>query len=262
MKRLLLLLCAVFLFSSAATFGQEPEIDNIVAGIYVRDSVVDDAITDMSMTALVYSRKLDGDGSIKEEDRFYKTYYFKDSLYKVDYAEYVLPGSDVTPDEEAKLQKKAAERAKEARKRRKKGRARDANIDALRPFAPGVRSYYRYALVGIEELDGLPCYHVTAQTDSQDVTFYVGDWWFETESLNPVYARFTSSKLPSKMSIFDMEMNWMPTSTGYWLPGRFYVHGKGQVLILIKFHFEGEEIFSDYKINQGYPDSFFREEED
>lgn len=251
----LLFSCAIVLVFASISSAQNATIDDIVEGVYLRDSAKHAVITDLTMEAESYSRKLSGDGKVKEEKKFLKTYYFKRPLFKVVFHEYFLDG-------EKQSEKKLEDQIKDAKKRREKGRTRDATIDPLKLFYPDARGDYDFELVGIEQKEGVECYHITADCRLEDDKLLEGEFWFTTAGFNPVYVEFHPAKMPSVIKQLDMKRTYQEVVDGWWLPKHFYLRGRGKVMIFIKFNFAVEEFYSDYKINTGLDDSFFKEAED
>lgn len=254
MMHIVVSVLAVVLMAGVAC-AQDATADEIVQGAYERDSAMHAAISDLTMTAESYSRKLSGDGEVKEEKKFLKTYYFMRPLFKVDFHEYILDG--VKQDE-----KKLDEQIKEAKERRKKGRTRDATIDPLKLFYPDARGDYTFELIGVEQKEGVSCYHIIADCQLEDDKLLEGEFWFTTEGFNPVHAEFHPAKMPSAIKRLNMKRTYAKAVDGWWLPKYFYLRGNGKVMIFIKFNFEVEEYYADYKINSGLDDSFFKEAED
>ncbi len=243
------------LLAPTIAWGQQMEIDKIVEGAYLRDSTARAGMADLTMTAESFARRLTGDNAVKEEKKFLKTYYFKDTLFRVDFLEYSLDG---VRQDSAKL---AAE-IKDAAERRKKGRMRDATIRPLEPFSPEHRADYEFALIGTEEKQGRQCYRVEAECLRDDQNLLTGQYWFETTGLNLVYTEFRPAKLPSPLKQLDMQMWFAPAADGIWLQERFHLLGRGQVMLFIKFRFEVEERYYDHAINTGLTDYFFKEKRD
>jgi hypothetical protein len=229
------------------------DIEEVIAGACERDSIRRAEVGDLTMLAESYSRKLTGDGEVKEEKKFFKNYYFKDSLFKVEFLEYYL--EDELQDEK-ELEKQIAE----AIERRKKGRSRDASINPIEPFYPENRQHYRFSMPGIEKQHGCICYHIVAECLVEDENLFEGDYWFEVNWLNLAHTEFRPAKMPSKIKQMDMTMSYAPVEEGYWLPVGFHLRGRGKVLVFIKFNFEVEEKYSKHKINVGLADDFFAED--
>jgi hypothetical protein len=256
MIRQAVLLLAMLLILPGYVWCQEDlEIEQVIAGAYARDSIKRAEVGDMTMYAESYARKLSGDGEVKEEKKFFKNYYFKDTLFKAEFLEYYLEG-------QLQDEKKLQEQVKEAAERRKKGRNRDASINPMEAFYPENRHHYVYSMPGIEKQHGCVCYHITAECMSDEEELLEGDFWFEAEGLNLVHGEFRPAKMPSKIKQMDMTMSFAAAEDGYWLPAGFYMRGRGKVLIFIKFNFEVEEKYSQHKINVGLTDDFFAEDGD
>lgn len=231
------------------------EIDQVIAGGVQRDSINRAEVKDMTMEAVSYSRSLTGDGEVKEEKKFIKNYFFKDSLFKVEFLEYY---KDSVLQDDKELQKEI----KEAAERRAKGRNRDASINPMEPFYPENRQHYRFSMPGVEVKRGCVVYHVVAECMIEDENLYEGDFWFEVKWLNLIYAEFHPAKMPSKIKQLDMIKSFAPVEHGYWLPTGFSLRGRGKVLMFIKFNFEVEERYSKHEINVGLTDEFFAEDDD
>ncbi|MFH1699412.1 MAG: hypothetical protein ABIE07_02395 [Candidatus Zixiibacteriota bacterium] len=240
---------------SAVTQAQDFDLEDIIDGIYLRDSSIQADIKDLTISVEAYSRKLSGDGDIKEEAKFLKTYYFKDTLFAVKFLEYYKDGEKQSDEELAKQEKEAV-------KKMKKDNSRDAQANPIDPFYPEFRAKYRFDLMGNESKNGYECYHIFADCRDEDERLIEGDFWFEIDNLNLVETEFKPSKLPGPLKQLDMVQTRKPTETGYWLPASFYLRGRGKVMIFIKFNFEAEELYSDYKINTGLTDDIFGEDND
>jgi len=247
----------IFLLSGGFVLGlaltaSAVDVGDVVESAYRRDSLVRAEIIDLTMEAVSFSRKLAGDGSVKEEKEFLKTYYFKDSLFAASFHEYYLDG--VRQDE-----KKRAEQVREDEKRRRQGRGRDASINPLAPFSPENRQHYRITLLDNESRQGVDCYHINADCLVEDENLLEGDFWFDREGFNLVYAEFHPAELPSPLKQLDMVQSRIRHESGYWLPDRFYLRGRGKVMLVIKFAFEVEEQYSNHRLNAGLSDELFKE---
>ena len=231
------------------------EIEEVIAGACLRDSITRAEVGAMTMKAESYSRKLSSDGRVEEEKKFLKDYYFKDTLFKETYNEYYLDGQKQS-DEELQSQ------IKEAAERRRKGRSRDASIRPLAPFYPENRGHYVFSMPGVEMQHGCVCYHIKADCRADDENLLEGDYWFEVNNLNLVYAEFRPARMPSKIRQLDMTMSYAPVEHGYWLPVGFHLVGRGKVLVFIKFNFEVEEKYSQHRVFVDLTDDFFREAND
>ena len=230
-------------------------VEDIVEAAYLRDSIQRSEINDLMVSAESFARKLSGDGKVKEEKKFTKTYYFKDTLFKAEFHEYYKKG-------EKQNDKDLQKEIEEARKRREKGRIRDASIRPLLPFCPDLRSNYEFELHGTETRQDYRCYRVEARSKVEAEDQLEGEFWIEMENYNLVYAEFHPAKMPGPIKQLDMQMSYAPTVDGYWLMERFHLYGRGKVMIFIKFYFEVEEFYSDYRINTGLSENIFKEVSD
>lgn len=243
--------CSLFLLLSASA-DELPPVNDIIEAAYLRDSTLRAAINDLTIAAESYSRKLKGDGEIKEEKKFFKTYYFKDTLFKTEFHEYYK-------DDEKQNEKELLKEIEEARKRREKGRSRDASVKPLLPFYREHRENYEFNLMGIETKQDRKCFQVDTRSLIEDEDLLEGRYWIETKNHNLIYAEFHPAKLPGPIKQLDMQMTYAPISDDYWLMERFYMYGRGKVAIFIKFYFEVEELYFDYRINTGLSDEIFKE---
>lgn len=256
MLRIVLPAVAAMILCVGAIHAQDSlDVDQIIRGAVRQDSITRTGAGAWEMDAVSYVRKLGGDDEVKEEKKFLKTYYFKDSLFKAEFHEYYLDGRLQSQKELDKEIRKAAER-------RKKGRGRDASVNPMEPFYPENRDKYIFTLVGTELTHGCIAYHIIADCLVEDENLFEGDFWFEINHLNLLHAEFHPAKLPSKIKKLDMIKDYAPVEAGYWLPVGFRLHGKGQVLLLIKFNFAVEERYSGWEVNRDLPDSFFEENHD
>jgi|WetSurMetagenome_2_1015567.scaffolds.fasta_scaffold369922_2 hypothetical protein len=227
-------------------------LDQIVDGAYHRDSTDRANIVDWKATSETFSRRLNDDSTVKEEKKFLKTYFIKDSLCAEQFQEYYLDGKK---QDEKSLESEARDSAKA----RRKGRSRDLSANPIKPFYPNLRREYDFTLAGSETKDGYACYHVGATGKIKDQNRIDGDFWFETDSLRLVQADFHPSKLPTAIKYLNMTMIYAPTSQGNWLPARFHLSGFGRVLLFIKFRFSVDETYSNHAVNIGLTDEIFRE---
>lgn len=253
-RRILAGLCVAFL--CAPLFGQATlDIEQVIENAYQADHSFRTETADFTMMVESYARRLKGDGEVKEEKKFSKKYYYKDSLFKQEILEYYLDG-------EKQDDKKLKEQIKEAKERKKKGRSRDGSINSMKPFYPDQRENYLFSMPGVEKKNGFECYHIIADCRLDDDQLLEGDYWFETKNQNLVYAEFRPAKMPSRIKNLDMEMEYGLTADSVWLPKRFHLKGNGKVMIFIKFNFEVEEFFSDHQLNTGLSDDLFQESAD
>jgi hypothetical protein len=255
MRTAISFLVMLLLWSAVGRCQNDLDIEEVITGAYTRDSLTRSEIGVMMMEAESYSRSLKGDGEVKEEKKFLKNYYIKDTLIKAEFLEYYL-------DSELQDEKELQKQIKEARERREKGRNRDASINPMTPFYPENREHYLFSMPGVEKQHGCICYHVKAECQIEDEDLLEGDFWFEVNDLNLVHAEFHPAKMPSKIKQLDMKKSYAPVEYGYWLPVGFHLRGRGKVMIFIKFNFEVEERYSKHKINVEVPDDFFVEESD
>ncbi len=252
--RMLWLIVAALVCAGAGWSQDTLDIEQIIEGAFTRDSVTRAEVGAMKMQAESYVRNLKGSGEVKEEKKFIKSYYFKDTLFKAEFHEYYRDGE---LQDEKELQKEI----QEAKERREKGRNRDASINPMEPFYPQNRQHYVFTLAGTVTKRGCICYRVLAECLEEDEDLLEGEYWFEVNWLNLVYAEFHPSKMPSKIKQLDMVKSFAPVEHGYWLPVGFKLRGRGQVLLFIKFNFEVEERYSGHKINLELPGDFFAEDE-
>jgi len=245
MRRIVLpALMALTLCCGAAHSQDSLDVDQIIRGAITQDSITRAEAGAWEMDAVSYVRKLGGDDEVKEEKKFLKTYYFRDSLFKAVFHEYYRDG-------ELQSQKELDKEIQEAAERRRKGRGRDASVNPMEPFYPEK-----------ELTHGCIAYHIIADCLEDDENLFEGDFWFEINHLNLLHAEFRPAKLPSKIKMLEMIKDYAPVEAGYWLPVGFRLHGKGQVLLLIKFNFAVEERYSRWEIDRDLPDTFFEENSD
>ena len=255
MNRFVVLAVVLAAMTAPPARSQTMETETIVDGVYLRDSTQRAQIKDLSMAVESYVRKLAGDGAVKEEKRFLKTDYFKDTLFRVDFHEFYLDG---VRQDSAALTKQARADAD----RRRKGRSRDANINPTEVFYPRNRSNYEFTLKGTETREGRLCYHIGADCLVAKDSLLEGEYWFETEGMNLVYTEFHPAKLSGPLKQLDMQMWYAPGPEGYWLPMKFHLFGGGRAMLVIKFNFEVAERYFDHRVNTGLTDSFFKETTD
>ncbi len=254
MKTRTVLVLAALWLAAGAVYGQtQLDIEQVIAQACRRDSLTRADVRDLVMSAESYSRTLKSDGKIKEEKKFCKTYFIKDSLSRTEFHEYYLDGQRQSAEE---LEKQI----KEDEKRRKGGSNRDASVNSVMLFYPQNRQHYIFSMPGIEVRQGYTCYHVKADCLEENENLLEGDFWFEVDNFNLVEADFHPTQLPTAIRKLDMAMIYAPTETGYWLPRSFRLKGKGRALLIIKFNFEVEEKYSQHKINVGLTDDFFAED--
>lgn len=249
------MIVALVTCASVAGAQDSLDVDQIIRNAVRQDSLMRAEIGAWEMDAVSYVRKLGGNDEVKEEKKFLKTYYFEDSLFKVVFHEYYLNG--VQQD-----QKELDKQIREAAERRKKGRNRDASVNPMEPFYPENRGKYIFTLAGKELTHGCIAYHIIAECLEEDEDLYEGDFWFEINHLNLLRAEFRPARLPSKLKMLEMTKNYAPVEAGYWLPVGFRLHGKGQVLLFIKFNFAVEERYSKWEIKLDLPDTSFEETSD
>jgi hypothetical protein len=241
--------------TAATALSRTMEIETIVDGVYLRDSTQRAQIHDLTMTVESYSRKLTADGEVKEEKKFLKTDYLKDTLFQVHFHQYFLNG--IRQDDAALLKEARADAD-----RRRRGRSRDVNFNPVEVFYPEKRSNYEFTLKGVETREGYACYHIIADCLVEKDSLIEGEYWFETEGLNPACVQFHPAKLPNPLKQLDMEMWYAPDDAGRWLPIKFQLLGRGKVMLFIKFNFEVDEKYFDHRINTGLSESFFKETAD
>lgn len=256
MTRVLLsVLAALSLCLGAARAQDSLDVDRIIRGAVRQDSLTRAGAGAWEMEAVSYVRKLGGDDEVKEEKKFLKTYYFKDSLFKAEFHEYYLDG-------QLQSQQELDNEIRAAAERRKKGRGRDASVNPMEPFYPENRDKYIFTLAGKELTHGCIAYHIIADCLVDDENLFEGGFWFEINHLNLLHAEFRPAKMPSKIKTLEMIKDYAPVEAGYWLPVGFRLRGKGQVLLFIKFNFAVEERYSRWEVNRDLPDSFFEENRD
>jgi len=251
--RTMLVMVALLLAVGAVCGQTQLDIEQVIAQACRRDSLNRADVHDLVMSAESYGRTLRGDGTIKEEKLFFKTYYFKDSLFRTEFHQYYLNGQLQGAEE---LQKQV----KEDEKRRKEDHNRDASVIPVELFYPRNRQHYIYSMPGIEVRQGYTCYHVKAECLEESENLLEGDFWFEVDDFNLVEADFHPARLPTTIRKLNMTMVYGPAVTGYWLPMSFCLEGRGKALLVIKFNFEVEEKYTRHKINVGLTDDYFSED--
>jgi hypothetical protein len=256
MRRFVPLAVTAVLFCAGLAYPQDSlDVDQIIRNAVRQDSITRAEVGTWEMDAVSYVRKLGGDGEVKEEKKFLKTYYFRDSLFKAVFHEYYRDG-------ELQSQKELDKEIKEAAERRRKGRNRDASVNPMEPFYPENRGKYIFTLAGKELTHGCIAYHIIADCLEENEDLLEGDFWFEINHLNLLHAEFRPAKLPSKIKMLEMTKDYAPVEAGYWLPVGFRLRGKGQVLLFIKFNFAVEERYSKWEVNLDLPDTLFEENSD
>ena len=260
-----LLIIAILSFGLISA-GDLPDIEDLVHDIYLRDSLQKSDIGDLTVSAISFSRKLSGKDEVKEEKRFIKKYFFKDTLFREEVLEFYLDGK-------LQDQENLDDQVRKAKKKREKGQMRDASMNPLEPFVLYKQKMHEFALISVEAKNGYDCYHIGVRGKKSDPDILEGDYWFEINGLNPVYAEFHPTKLPGPIKQLDMQMSYAPvnkpspngdnaTVDQYWLPSRFHLYGRGRVLLFIKFRFEVEETYSNPIFDCNLDESFFMEDED
>ncbi|MDD4051836.1 MAG: hypothetical protein PHR28_08065 [candidate division Zixibacteria bacterium] len=255
MNRFIVVAAVLAALTAPPARSQTIETEIIVDGVYLRDSTQRAQIKDMTMSVESYSRKLTGDGAIKEEKEFLKTDYMKDTLFRANFHEFYL---DSVRQDSAAL----AGQARDDADRRREGRFRDANINPTEVFYPSHRSNYEFTLKGTETKEGRACYHIVADCLVDKDSLLEGEYWYETEGMNLVYAEFRPARLRGALKQLDMQMWYAPGPDGYWLPMKFHLLGRGRAMLVIKFNFEVAERYFDHKVNTGLTESFFKETTD
>jgi hypothetical protein len=252
MMKAITIFASIILCLSAVIGAADIALEDIIDGAYRRDSCMYADIKDLTISVEAYGRKLSSDGDVKEEVKFLKTYYFKDTLFAVEYTEYYKDG-EKQPDKEL------AKQQKEAIKKLKKGKTRDARANPIDPFYPKFRDKYRFDFIGTESKNGYECYHIFAECLEENEELVEGDFWFDIDELNLTVTEFRPAKLPGPLKQLDMVQTRKLTETGYWMPDNFHIYGRGKVMIFIKFYFEAEEFYTNHKFNSGLTDDIFGE---
>ena len=135
----------------------------------------------------------------------------------------------------------------------------------IEPFYPENRDLYEITYAGIEKdnIEGYTCYHFKVIALEKDEQLINGDFYFDTETFNPVKIDFSPAKLVNKMMFKMNEMNmsvtYGPADNFYWLPIRFDITGKGKAMFLIGVKFSGTEYYHNPVINDPDAEQYFED---
>lgn len=202
------------------------------------------------------------EGIFKEKVRLIKKIYVKylsdTSLIHEEYIEFYKDGK---LQDENKLKKEAKDRIEKKQKRK----TRDVSFSMIEPFYPENRDLYEITYAGIEKdnIEGYTCYHFKVIALEEDEQLINGDFYFDTETFNPVKIDFSPAKLVKKMMFkmneMKMSVTYGPADNFYWLPIRFDITGKGKAMFLIGVKFSGTEYYHNPVINDPDAEKYFED---
>lgn len=246
--------------STAQSMPDPPSTDSLIAGIRARLALCDTQWTDMTYIATTHERRLDSDGTIKEEKTF-RTRVYARSDQEREVLEAMWKNGE--PVSEKTLRKEGEKREEERRgragnkedRKEKRGARRDVGI--LEPFAAENSDRYLFSDIVGDTIHGVATWRITVapQEDSEDLVR--GTAWVRTDTYDAVAEEYEPAKLPNKMQALAFELEYEPVGIGCAMPQYFHIAGHGKVLIFIKFNFEAEVIIDSVEINPGLPDSLF-----
>ena len=201
------------------------------------------------------------EGIFKEKVRFIKKVYVKylpdTSLIHEEYIEYYKEG-------ELQDEKKLESEAKDRIEKKKKRKAKDISFSMLEPFYPENRKLYDISYNGItdEIIENYTCFHFKVNALEESDSLINGDFYFDTETFNPVKVDFTPAKLTKKFmfKLKEMAMSVLYEPSGIddlWLPVRFDISGKGKAMFFIGVKFSGMEYYRNPVINDSTVEKYF-----
>jgi hypothetical protein len=256
--------CVLIIFLALPSFGQSGEgakLDSIVNRVIaVRDAEIA-AINNLTLDAVSYEKREDGDGNVKETKKYIKKVHLKKVdggkyTYREEYSGYFING---VRQDDKQLPKVAEERAD----RKKKRGGKDISFDIVSVLRPDMKKYYIVKFEGIAEkpVNGFECFKVRAVADSGNVPDAIRDtlvnilYYVDIVSYHVVKAEFAPANLISKfmfkMNTLDMSLEYEPYDETIWLPARFHIKGRAKAMYIMGIYFEGEEDYSNAVVNGG-----------
>ncbi len=240
--------------------GIDPEaiIDRIVT---IEKRMMTD-VRYISYDAEYVEGKLNDEGVFEEKIRFIKKIYVKyftdTALIHEEYLEFYKDGKAM---DEGNMKKEAKDRTEKKQKRKTK----DISSSMIEPFYPENRELYDISYEGIseEKVDGFICHYFKVSAKEEDEQLINGDFYFDTETFNPVKIDFSPAKLVKKfmfkMKEMKMSVTYGPSDDFYWLPNRFDISGKGKAMFFIGVKFAGTEYYRNPLINDPEAENYFEE---
>lgn len=200
------------------------------------------------------------EGVFEEKIRFVKKIHIKylaDTAYM--HEEYLEFYKDGKAQNEGQMKKESRDRLEKKKKRKSK----DISCSLIEPFYPENRDLYEITYVGVEDnkIESYTCYHFKVFAKEESEELINGDFYFDTESFNPVKIDFTPAKLTKnlmfKMKELNMSVTYQMFDNSYWLPSRFDISGKGKAMFFIGVNFSGTEYYRSPVINDPDAEKYF-----
>ncbi len=222
-------------------------------------------INDLNIDAVMFERRTNSKGEIKEEKKFIKKIYaqkINDSLrVHMDFLEYYKDG-EIQPEDELR------EEYEEKMERQKKGNRRDISTDITEPLKPDMRPLYDIEYKGLADtlINGYTCHIIRVDAREEADSLINCTYYIDTATFNVVRAEFEPADLPGglmfSLKTMQMNINYAPVTDSLWLTRKFTLEGHGKAALFVGVHFEMEETYGGYAINRGIPDSIFIENQE
>lgn len=261
MRKVIFLFLFPVLISAAAASAQDNGIDPsaIIERIIAVEKKQSEAVQTVTFDAEYIEGEIKDEG-FKEKVRFLKKVYIKyetdTALFNEEYLEYYKEG-------ELQSQEKLEKEVNERDKKKKKRKAKDISYSMLAPFYEENSEFYDIVYRGTTtEIDeNYTCHHFKVTAKEEEDKYINGDFYFDSESFNPVRVDFSPAKLTKKtmfkMKELKMTILYAAAENGFWFPSQFDVSGKGKAMFFIGVKFAGTEYYRNPVVNSPGVDEKF-----
>ena len=237
-----------FLFTPLA---QAQEIGEIVENIYQRTLQQEsqlDSLGDYSHVQKVHFTKLDGDGEVDEQSKreFVVKVHNRDQRHRELVAAYDFKDDhwiDVIEEEKSK---------------KMKAQTHSQKFSLTEMVGPEERKNYKFRLADENTINGYGTIKIFVEPLEEDEDRFKGELWLNKTDYSLIKARLIPSEFPT--GVEDMMMEFFMDQFGsVWLPSKIYFEAEISFLFIFKGRIMSEILFEDYRFDQSFPDSIFRQ---
>ncbi|MBU1076953.1 MAG: outer membrane lipoprotein-sorting protein [Spirochaetes bacterium] len=248
MKKLLIIIIITFIGFNLYAGKQ---LDLILSKLIENDEKFREQIKDYTYDADSVALELDDDGTVEKKTEAFRKVYIKmpDKMHE-DYISMKINGKDLNREE---IEEELEERRKRGKKRA-----------FISPFNKALRDKYRFTLMGEKNWDKRDVWIVGIQAKEEKEDLINGKVYVLKSNYRVVFMDFVPAELPGVIKKAGMRMIFSEQQ-GHWLPKKFEMemHIKVKFLIsLADIRLKVIDKYSNYKVNTGLKDSFFKEKEE
>ncbi len=241
-----------------------PTVESIIARLLAAEEAQKARVSDLTLSAELCERRLNDDGTVKDEKRFEKEIYLgraSDSLGQMRLHEkYVRYFRDGELQDDDELRDEVNDRMEKKRKRR----GNDLSTPISDVFRAAHRDAYSFTFNGIgrDSVSGRVCYLIAVEPKENDPKDRIrAIMWIDTTTAMIVKADFAPARLGSKFMFklkeLAMTIRYAPSIDGVWAPQRFDLNATGKAGFFFTVRIQASETYSNPRVNTGVSDTLF-----